>query len=212
MIDYEFEILAARGGDLVFFGGADASDLVHVISDIVSNAICVLTRSKFTHVAMVLEPTLPVNGKPQTCLNLIESTILAGKSGPQINPAGARIQGYQGLVFLARLSDRTRYMLDWPALWAYMLGLVGTDHYSIKGVADWLARFVPIVGRLPIFSQPEKDAVVCSEYIAGGFRAGGFPGLNPHVDCPQTIAEWAIFSCLEQLAGTPATIRNFNSK
>ena len=204
--------LNARGGDLVFFGGADASDLEHVVTEFVSNGIAVLTHSNLTHVAMVLEPCLLVNGQPQTCLNLIESTILNGKSGPQINPADGRIRGYEGLVFLTRLKDRTRSMLDWHALWAYMLGRVGPDHYSIKTVADYLARLVPIIGRLPMFCQSDKDAVVCSEYVAEGFRAGGFPGLNPHVDCPQTVAEWAIFEGLEQLAGPAATIRNFNSK
>jgi hypothetical protein len=208
----EREMTKMRGGDLVFFGGADASDLVHLITDVVSNGIVVLTHSNLTHVAMILEPCLLINGQPQTCLNLIESTILNGKSGPQINPVATRIQDYQGVVFLARLSERTRYMLDWHALWTYMLNSVGTDHYSIKSIADWLARMVPIVGKLPVFAQPEKDAADCSEYVAEGFRAGGFPGLNPHVDCPQTIAEWAIFEGLEQLAGPPAVIRNFNSK
>ena len=204
--------LNAHGGDLIFFGGADASDVVHIVTEFVSNGISVLTRSNLTHVAMVLEPCLLINGKPQTCLNLIESTILNGRSGPQINPVDGRIQGYQGLVFLARLSGRTRSMLDWHGLWTFMLSRVGPDHYSIKAIGDFMARLVPIIGKLPIFYQSEKNAEVCSEYVAGGFRAGGFPGLNPHVDCPQTVAEWAIFEGLEQLAGPAATIRNFNSK
>ena len=50
-------LLSARGGDLIFFGGADASDAVHLITDAVSNGIAVLTRSNLTHVAMVLEPS-----------------------------------------------------------------------------------------------------------------------------------------------------------
>jgi hypothetical protein len=204
--------LNAHGGDLIFFGGADASDVVHIVTDVVSNGIAVLTRSNLTHVAMVLEPSLLVAGKPQACLNLIESTLLPGKSGPQINPADGRIQDYHGLVFLGRLSARTRSMLDWKALWAYMLSRVGPDHYSIKTIGDFLGRMLPIVGKLPIFARPEKNAEVCSEYVAGGFRAGGFPGLNPHADCPQTVAEWAIFEGLEQLAGPPATIRNFNTR
>ena len=83
-------LLSAGGGDLVFFGGADASDAVHLVTGVVSNGIAVLTRSNLTHVAMVLEPSLPIGGRPQTSLNLIESTILAGKSGPQINPAEGR--------------------------------------------------------------------------------------------------------------------------
>ena len=203
-------LLSARGGDLIFFGGADTSDVEHLVADVVSNGIAVLTRSNLTHVAMVLEPSLPIGGRPQTSLNLIESTILNGKSGPQINAAG-RIQGYEGLVFLARLKDRTRSMLDWDALWTYMLGRVGSDRYSIKTIADYLARLAPIVGKLPLFYRPEKNAEVCSEYVAAGFRAGGFPGLNPHVDCPQTVAEWAIYENLVQLAGRPAAIRNFNT-
>ncbi len=208
----EREIAKLLGGDLVFFGGADASDLVHLITDVVSNGIAVLTRSNLTHVAMVLEPSFEVGLAPQVCLNLIESTILNGVSGPQINPAAERIETYPGLVFLAKLRDRTRAMLDWPGLWIYMLNLVGPGHYSIKSLVDDLARMVPIVGKLPAFYRSETNAADCSEYIAEGFRAGGFPGLNPHVDCPQTIAEWHIFEDLIQVAGTPATIRNFNSK
>jgi len=48
--------------------------------------------------------------------------------------------------------------------------------------------------------------------VAEGFRAGGFPGLSPHVDCPQTLAEWAIYDSMEQLSGPTATIRNFNTR
>ena len=204
-------LASARGGDLIFFGGADISDAAHLIADAVSNGIALLTRSNLTHVAMVLEPSLPVGGRPQAALNLIESTILAGKSGPQINPAEGRIQSYQGLVFLARLRERTRAMLDWNAVWDYLLGRVGPDHYAVKTLFDYLARAVPVVGRLPLFCRPAAQAEVCSEYLAAGFRAGGFPGIHPHVDCPQTLAEWAIYEGADQLRGRPAAIRNFNT-
>lgn len=202
---------SARGGDLIFFGGTDTSDAVHLITDVVSNGIAVLTRSNLTHVAMVLEPSLPIGGRSQTSLNLIESTILAGRSGPQINPAEGRIQSYQGLVFLAELRERTRVTLDWNAVWDYLLGRIGLDHYSTKTIFDYLARAVPVVGRLPLFCRPAAKAEVCSEYLAAGFRAGGFPGIHPHVDCPQTLAEWAIYAHLDQLRGRPAAIRNFNT-
>ena len=202
---------SARGGDLIFFGGADASDVVHLVTDVVSNGIAVLTRSNLTHVAMVLEPSLSIGGRSQTSLNLIESTILAGVSGPQINPAEGRIESYNGLVFLARLRERTRFILDWDAVWDYQLGRIGLDHYSLKTILDYLARAVPVVGRLSLFGRPEAKAEVCSEYLAAGFRAGGFPGIHPHVDCPQTLAEWAMYERLDQLGGRPATIRNFNS-
>src|ERR1039457_4354764 len=129
-----------RGGDLIFFGGADASDVEHLVAEFVSNGIALLTHSNLTHLGMLLAPELLIDGKPQQCWNLIESTVLNGKSGPQINPADSRIQGYPGIVFLARLSTRTRSMLDWNSLWAYLVGKVGQDHYSIKGIADYLGR------------------------------------------------------------------------
>lgn len=203
--------LNPTGGDLIFFGGADASDMVEIVSHVLSNGIAVLTRSNLTHCAMIVPPDLLIAGKPQTCLNLIESTIMNGKSGPQINPVEPRIIGYHGLVFLARLSSRSRAMLDWEAVWKYMLGRVGTDHYSIKSLADWLVRWVPFVGKVPFFSQSEKAAENCSEYLAEGFRAGGFPGIRAHVDCPQTLAEWAIYKDITQLVGLPAVIRDFNT-
>jgi hypothetical protein len=174
---------SARGGDLIFFGGTDTSDAVHLITDVVSNGIAVLTRSNLTHVAMVLEPSLPIGGRSQTSLNLIESTILAGRSGPQINPAEGRIQSYQGLVFLAELRERTRVTLDWNAVWDYLLGRIGLDHYSTKTIFDYLARAVPVVGRLPLFCRPAAKAEVCSEYLAAGFRGGGLAGIQPHLVC-----------------------------
>jgi hypothetical protein len=207
----KLSILKPRGGDLIFFGGADASDLVEIVTHVLPNGIAVVSRSNLTHVDMVVDPGLLVNGKPQTCLNLIESTIMNGKSGPQINPADARVEGYEGLVFLARLKAQTRAMLDWDALWKYLLGRVGPDHYSIKSITDYLVRLVPFIGSIPYFHKPEKNAEVCSEYLAAGFRAGGFPAIDSHETSPQKLAEWGIYSELVQLAGPLATIRNFNT-
>jgi hypothetical protein len=108
-------LLSARGGDRIFFWGADASDAVHLVTDVVSN----------------------------------------GNDGSNTSEDRALDQVERGLGASAdRLRERTRVMLDWNAVWEYLLGRIGLDHYSIKTIFDYLARAVPLLGRLPLFCRP----------------------------------------------------------
>ena len=200
-----------RAGDILFFGGCDASDVVCIVEHFVPNSIGAVTRSNLTHVTMILDPTLLVSGKPQTELMLLESTIAHGKNGPQINPVEKTIAEYDGLVWWAPLSERDRAMVDWPALWSFALSKVGTDHYAIKTLTDTLVRKFTPIGWLPWFHRPDPKGEVCSEFIAENFRAGGLPGIETHEVSPQSWAQMHIYEGLVQLVGSPAKIRGFNS-
>ncbi len=162
-----------RPGDLIFFDGSDDSNLVEIAEHLVSNAIEVLTRSNWSHVAMVLDPDLLVNGQTQIELNLIESTTLTGKDGPQINALARRLAEYDGTsIWWFPLDDATRDCLDFERMWDLMLPKVGTDHYSYDAIVDFLLR--PLFGWLvPALHRGPKNAEVCSEYVAEGLKAGG---------------------------------------
>ncbi len=162
-----------RPGDLIFFDGSDDSDLVEIAQHLVSNAIEVLTHSNWSHVAMVLDPKIMVNGAVQTELNLIESTTLTGTNGPQINALEKRLAEYDGTsIWWFPLNDATRRCINFNRMWELMLGKVGRDHYSYDTILDFLLR--PLFGWLiPALHRGPKNAEVCSEYVAEGLKAGG---------------------------------------
>ncbi|MBZ5726604.1 MAG: hypothetical protein LAP87_16590 [Acidobacteriia bacterium] len=189
-----------RGGDILFFDGSDASDLVHIIGDFTSNAIKLLTRGP-THSAMVYSDSSL----------LIESTILNGKSGPQWNPLEERIARYQGRVWWCPLSDRVRAMLDFAAMWNMAQAKVGHDHYNVGELLAYVGRRVPVLSYLPQLYKPDSDSEVCSELLAELLAAGGLPGLQPVQTPPQRLAEMRLYAGCTQLAGPPAAIRNFNT-
>ena len=193
-----------RSGDILAFGG----------TGFVSDAIEELTRSKLSHVAMVLDPRLNVNGKPQTELQIVESTILNGKNGVQINSLTVRLAMCGGgeRVFLLRLSDAIHGFLAWDRLWAFAIARVNRDRYNVLELGAYMARRIPLVQDLPFWYRPNSHQEVCSELVAELLAAGGLPALRPYQTSPQGIAELNIFADCRQLKGKPAAIRKFNSQ
>ncbi len=188
-----------RGGDIFFFDGSDASDVVHIIGDFTSNAIRLLTRGP-THSAMVYDAE-----------TLIESTILHGKNGPQLNPVEGRVAEYAGRVWWCPLAERTRGMLDFDAMWTLARKKLDHDHYNVGELLAYVGRKVPVLGWLPQLYRPDSDSEVCSELLAELLAAGGVPGLQPAQTPPQRLAEMRLYAGCTQLAGPPAAIRNFNT-
>lgn len=193
-----------RGGDVVMFAGKRSSPLDALI-DFVS-------RSRLTHSAMVYEPTLTIEGKVQTELHIVESTILNGVDGVQINPLAARLDGNDG-VALFRLKDETRAAIDWTKLWACAIAKVGRDKYNIAELFEYVARDLPFVDAIPRIYQPTPHREVCSELVTDLLQAGGAtPGANPALTSPQKLAEFAIYRDIILLFGKLSPVRNFNTR
>ncbi len=193
-----------KPGDALFFDGSDDSDISELVEHFVSNAIEVWTHSTWSHVALVLDIGLEVAGKPQTELNLIESTMGGGKkSGPQVNSIRERLASYDGTsVWLFQLRDDVRGLINFSAIWPAMLAKVGKDHYSIKSIVDFLAR--PFLGWLiPRINRPDRDSEVCSEYAAQGYVAGGINNyvsklkpawpMVPHLTSQAVLSQFPIW-------------------
>ena len=198
------DLSCIRGGDIIGFGG----------SGFVSDAIEWLTRSRLSHVATVIDPRLDVDGQPQTELHIVESTILNGRNGVQINPLAARLAmcGPRERVWALRLSDAIRGFLDWDRLWAFAMVRVNRDRYNVLELGAYIARMIPVVQDLPIWYKPNSHEEVCSELVAQLLAAGGLPALRPYETPPQGIAELKIYADCRQLQGKPAAIRKFNSQ
>ena len=194
-----------RGGDIIAFGG----------TGFLSGAIDFLTGSKISHLAMVIDPGLSVDGKPQAGLNVVESTILNGRNGVQINSLAARLADYQTpgcRAWALRLSDPVRAFLAWDKLWAFGMERVGRDRYNVLELGAYVMRDLPAIGKLPFWYMPNSHEEVCSELVTELLAAAGLPGLKPYQSPPQVVAELKIYAGCAQLLGKPATIRNFNSK
>lgn len=199
------DLMNIRGGDIIAFGG----------TGFLSGAIDFFTGSKISHLAMVINPALQVDGKPQSGLNVVESTILNGRNGVQINPLTARLADYLapgGRAWVLRLSERVRAFLDWDNVWAFAMERVGRDRYNVLELGAYVMRDLPAIGQLPFWYMPNSHEEVCSELVTELLAAGGIPGLKPYQSPPQVVAELKIFAGSEQLLGKPATIRNFNTK
>lgn len=193
-----------QSGDIIAFGGGD---------DPLDFLIKLFSRSKVTHCGMVIPQSLNVDGKPQTERHIIESTILNGVNGVQINPLAQRIATCgDPRIWNLQLSHAVYEFLDWDAVWSFAMGRAGRDKYNVLELGAYVMRDVPFVQDLPIWYKPNSHEEVCSELVAELLAAGGLPGLRPYETSPQAIAELRIYADCLQVAGKPATIRRFNSQ
>ncbi len=196
-----------RGGDIIFFAGAG----------FLSDVIDLVTHSQVSHSAMILDPDLVIDGVPQHLgnipwtPNIIESTVLNGISGPQINRLDQRMTNYGAGVWWCPLSDEIRNLIHWPLAWAFALAKLKGDRYNTAELAMYLARHVPGIQSIPELYKSDPHAEVCSEFLAMILQAGGLPGLNPAIIPPQKLAELKIYRECVQLTGKSSAIRNFNT-
>lgn len=201
-----------RAGDVILFDAGDRSDVIHLVSHVLPNAIECVSRSAWSHSAMVFDLDAPVNGRDQAELHILESTILRGANGPQLNPLSARLADYTGGHAIAcHLSERIRGFLDFGAMWRFAAGKLGRDRYNVAELLAYLARHIPIVQEIPALYQSDDDSEVCSEFVAQLLQAGGLPGLHPAVMAPEQLAQLRIYSGYSQLVGEPRLMPHFNS-
>lgn len=192
-----------QGGDLIVFRGSGfLSDAIEAFS------------GGLSHVAMVLDPRLPVNGAAQKEVHVIESTILNGMSGPQVNPLAARMAGYDagGAIWHLGLSWRVRDLLDFAAMWSYAVDkLAAHDTYNKLELGEYVLRRLPVIQYDPKLYEANPHEEVCSELAAELYKAGGLPGLLPAQTMPITLARMAMWGSCNQLFGAARAIGGFNS-
>jgi hypothetical protein len=177
-------------GDCVLFDGHDYSDVVENVDHFLSNAIEIWTHAKWSHAAIV----------DQDKHFLLESTIMTGKDGPQLNDFETRLRYYDGpSVWLFPLLSDIRRQLDFDAMWSYMHAKIGKDHYSKRAILDYVLRPLGLGRLIKHINENDGHSEVCSEYVCLGLRqAAGdriecLKNCNAHNTAPGGLVELPIF-------------------
>ena len=185
---------AVRVGDGFAFSG----------DGFVSDFIKFWTRSPISHWATVIEAL-----EPERRIKLIESTMLNGKNGVQINYASERIKEKGIRCWWLPLSVESRRKLKPAKFTRFMLAQVGKP-YDKHLIAHLL------FDKLNLFAAREDwDAFICSELGSAGAKAGGLLPLNTDTSeiVPQRMCEFRLWARDHfQIAGSPKEIRGFNSR
>jgi hypothetical protein len=189
-------------GDIIAWAGSgEVSELIEKFS------------GGLSHVAWVIDPSIPVDGQPQTETCIFESTVTPGHSGPQINRLSAAQATYPtgSRSWKLSMADHIRGFLDWPTLLDVMTRMLHGVSYNYLELGEYVLRDLPFISYLPQIREANSHEAVCSEALADLLRAGGLPGLNPPLISPAIFASLRIYSGIEQLTGPPASIRGFST-
>lgn len=177
-------------GDVIAFGGKGAF----------SNVIKWITRSTVSHVGVILQSKLLLDGDPQAgFLNqIIESTSLNGFNGVTISRLSDRLAVYDGEVWWLPLASEIRAGMDLQAFFDFCL------HQNKKRYDTFQAILAGL--HLP---QPERyGRLFCSELVAGALEASGAVSrINASKTTPIELCRLPIFAAeYFQLAGRPKAI------
>lgn len=195
-----------RPGDVIAFSGkGDFSEIIKWV-----------TRAEVSHVGVVVQTMLVVNGKPEGEMQnqIIESTTTNGFSGVTLNWLSGRLDSYDGEVWWLPLRRNGPKPLDVGQFVKFLLGQVGRPYdlpQAIRSAMDQLDS-VPLVRALT-YNKEDFAKFFCSELVAAGLEAGGVvQNVNSSEVTPIDLCMFNIFEddyC--QLKGGRKDIRGFNS-
>ena len=205
-IKYEEARNRMRAGDVIAFSGKGE------FSDIIKWA----TRAPVSHVGVILQSRLLIDGNPQAGFfnQIIESTSLNGFSGVTISRLSDRLATYAGEIWWLPLSDGVRGKLDAKKFYDFLLH---QDHkpydvpQAIKSALDALDN-ATLIGGLT-HNVEDFSKFFCSELVAAGLEAGGAVGhVNASEVTPIDLCMFAIYSSdYYQLKGTLRGIKGYNT-
>ena len=167
--DYDFVRGQLKPGDVIAFSGKGW----------VSKTIKFFTRSKVSHVGIVLEIS------EQGRVMVMESTSLGGKKGVQVNRLSQRLDQYKGELWWLPLNKDVKESMDMAAFWHFLWEQDG------KKYDTWQA----IKSALPSFIRREHfDKFFCSELVAGALEAAeAIPELNASEMTPDDVVELPVY-------------------
>jgi hypothetical protein len=184
-------------GDVIAFGGKGRF----------SNIIKVFTRSAVSHVGVILQTQLLIDGEGQPgYLNqVIESTSLNGFSGVSINRLSDRLDHYNGEVWWLPLSESVRAKLNVKKFFNFLLHQEGKKYDSYQAIQSALDM---IPDTAEDFGQ-----FFCSELVVAGLEAGGvFKDINASEVTPADLVMWKVYATnYHQIKGGRKFIHGFNS-
>lgn len=196
-----------KPGDVIAFSGKKAH------SEIIKWA----TRSNVSHVGVVLQSRLIVDGKPEG--RVFNQVAEATDSGVKIVNLSGKQQVYEGEMWWLPLSDEARSRLNFNTFSRFLIDNEGADYDSLPTlIKSWRDDLDVLPDVLPDFleitrNKEDFEAFFCSELVAGALEAGGvIDKLNASEVTPIDLCRFNIYTAdYFQFSGEEKKIRGFNS-
>lgn len=195
-----------KAGDIIAFSGKGN------FSELIKWA----TRASVSHVGIILQSKLLIEGSPQSGFfnQIIESATLGNFSGVTISRLSDRLATYDGEIWWLPLSDAVRAKLDGKAFYDFLLHQERKPYdmpQAVKSALDTLDR-VPILGKAT-YNLEDFSQFFCSELAAAALEAGGaIPSLNASEVTPIDLCMFAIYQdTYYQLKGDAKEIKGHNT-
>ena len=197
-----------KPGDVIAFGGKER----------ISNIIKWATRSNVSHVGVVVETTMLIDGAPQPhrIVDVMESTTLyedpvTGKktAGVQRNRLSRRVEYNDGEMWWLPLSDESRQRMNGPALVSFLLNQ-DRKSYDMKQAIKSGLDFLDAQGAT--YAKEDLSSFFCSELVAAAFEVAGIiNNINASEVTPADLCAFKLYGKAYQLDGSPTPIKGFNS-
>jgi len=188
--------------DVIAFSGKGS------VSEVIKQA----TRSTVSHVGVILEPQLLIEGGPQeeSSLQIMEST----PRGVRIRQLSDLIKSYSGKMWWLPLSDAVREKMDLRKFHYFLLSQEHKPYdvpQAIKSALDALdddLRLGQVTHNIEDFSR-----LFCSELVAAALEASGaISHLNASEVTPIDLCQFAIYrEDYYQLKGEQELIEGYNT-
>jgi hypothetical protein len=195
-----------KPGDVIAFGGKGN------FSELIKWA----TRSTVSHVGVVLQSKLILDGKPQTGFfnQIIESTSLSGFSGVVINRLSDRVRSYRGDMWWLPLSPAIRKKLDNKKFFDFCLHQKGKPYdtpQAVKSALDTLDQ-IPVIGNAT-YNVEDFSKFFCSELVTGALEKGGaIKKINSSEVTPIDLCMFQLYQpSYFQLKGAKKLIGGYNT-
>jgi hypothetical protein len=196
-----------KPGDVIAFGGKGN------FSEIIKWA----TRSTVSHVGVIMQSRMILNGKVQDGFfnQIIESTSLKGFSGVTISRLSDRIKHYEGDMWWLPLSAAAQARLDSEKFFDFCLHQKGKPYdmpQAVKSALDAIDN-VPLIGGI---TQNIEDfsKFFCSELVTGALERGRvIKKINASEVTPIDLCMFKLYKAKYiQLKGPKKVIYGYNTQ
>ena len=192
-----------KPGDIIAFSGKKA----------LSETIKWATKSNVSHVGIILQSRLVINGESQG--RLFNQVAEATASGVKFTKLSVIEQAYDGELWWLPLSEESREKLDFGRFCRFLIDNEGAPYDSLQALIragvdhfDFLPDFLDIT-----HNREDFESFFCSELVAGALETGGVTGeINASEVTPIDLCRFRIYAqCYVQFKGEETNIRGFNS-
>lgn len=206
LIDYKEIRNKMQPGDVIAFAGRT----------FVSKLIQWTTKSKITHVGVILQSKLLIDDQPQSGYfnQVVESAEIDGFAGVSTNRLSKRIEYFNGEIWWLRLKDELRQNLDFKKYYDFLLHQEGKEYDKPQAISSAFDRTdnLNLMGDIT-FNKEDFSKFFCSELVAAALEAGGIiKNINASEVTPADLVRFNLYeSEYYQLKGDVATIGGFNT-